>query len=312
MCTHHPVHEAVLPDRKLSETPLLLQAVDDHMQGLWQRSFLCIACPCHPSSSPLHGAALSCAAAVAAFTGMDDGSAAAPAAGPTLKQPTPFTPWGQYSAAGKQSKPKTIHIKQQQPPPVEYKTPKALLQQHCQKVNLQPPRFERITQPAGVDAAAAAAGAAVAAAAAGQRGQYRYKVILAPAAPAGGKGGASAAAGGSKRFNRVITGPKTYQLFADEDGWASVQDAQNAAAARALFALHKQAVAAAASGKSSSSSSSSQLRQMQAVYQQLERQWAGLWDAWWGLEVSGGQGSGAGVEEVLAAEQEQQRDEFLR
>lgn len=243
---------------------------------------------------------------------MDDGNAAAAAAGPATKQPAPFTPWGQYSSAGRQGKPKIKHSKQQQQqPPVEYKTPKALLQQHCQKVNLQPPRFERITQPAGVDAAAAAAGAAAAAAAAGQRGQYRYKVILAPpAAPAGSKGGAGAAAGSSKRFSGVLTGPKTYQLFADEDGWASVQDAQNAAAARALFALHKQAAAAAASGKGSSSSS--QLEQMQAVYQQLERQWAGLWDAWWGLEVSGGQGSGAGVEEVLAAEQEQQRDEFLR
>jgi hypothetical protein len=237
---------------------------------------------------------------------MDDGSAAA-AAAPALKQPTPFTPWGQYSSStGKASKLKPKHSKQQQPPPVEYKTPKALLQQHCQKVNLQPPRFERITQPAGVDAAAAAAAGA---AAAGQRGPYRYKVILAPAVPVGGKGSAGAAAGSSKRFSGVLTGPKIYQLFADEDGWSSVQDAQNAAAARALFALHKQAVAAAATGKGSSSS---QLMQMQLVYQQLEQQWAGLWDAWWGLEVSGGQGSGAGVEEVFAAEQEQQRDDFLR
>jgi hypothetical protein len=245
---------------------------------------------------------------------VDDGAAAAAAAAaaPTLKQPAPFTPWGQYSASGKQSKPRPKHSKQPPPPPVEHKTPKALLQQHCQKANLQPPRFERITQPAGVDAAAAAAGAAAAAAAAGQRGQYRYKVIVTPAVPAGSKGGAGGA--GSKRFSAGLTGPKTYQLFADEDGWASVQDAQNAAAARALFALHKQAVAAAGavSGKGSSGSSSGQLEQMQAVYQQLEQQWAGLWDSWWGLEVSGGQGSGVGVEEVLAAEQEQQRDDFLR
>jgi hypothetical protein len=256
-----------------------------------------------------------CCSCPAAAAGVDDGSTAAPAA-PTLKQPTPFTPWGQYSAACKPSKPRPKHSKQQQPPPVEYKTPKALLQQHCQKANLQPPRFERITQPAGVDAAAAAAGAAAAAAAAGQRGQYRYKAIVTPAVPAGGKGGLGAA-GSSKRFSGGLTGPKTYQLFADEDGWASVQDAQNAAAARALFALHKQAVAAAGSASSkalssNSSSSSSQLEQMQGVYQQLEQQWAALWDAWWGLEVSGGQGSGVGVEEVLAAEQEQQRDDFLR
>jgi hypothetical protein len=262
-----------------------------------------------PSTSPF-GAGFNWCCYCTAAAGVDDGAAAAAPAAPTLKQPTPFTPWGQYSAAGKQSKTRPKHSKQPPPlPPVEYKAPKALLQQHCKKANLQPPRFERVTQPAGVDAAAAAAGAA-----AGQRGQYRYKVIVTPAVPAGSKGGLGGI--GNKRFSGGLTGPKTYQLFADEDGWASVQDAQNAAAARALFALHKQAVAAAGAtsskGSSSNSSNSSQLEQMQAVYQQLEQQWVKLWDTWWGLEVSGGQGSGVGVEEVLAAEQEQQRDEFLR
>ena len=40
--------------------------------------------------------------------------------------------------------------------------------------------------------------------------------------------------------------PKTYALHEDEDGWEGIQEAQNAAATRALFQVHNPAAAAAA------------------------------------------------------------------
>jgi hypothetical protein len=74
----------------------------------------------------------------------------------------------------------------------------------------------------------------------------------------------------------MAQGPKTYQLFGDEDGWSSIEEAQNAAAARALFGLHKAALtaaAAAAAGKGGAavggSSAEDVLQQMRAVYEQL-------------------------------------------
>lgn len=140
---------------------------------------------------------------------------------------------------------------QVQQPSVEQKPPKSLLQQHCQKHGLGMPKYSKLAAlPAAAEALAAATG---------QTERYRYKVLVAPAAaaaaPGGGKGG-----GGGKRFGIwAVSGPKTYQLFADEDGWGTIEEAQNAAAARALFGLHKQALllAAAAGGKGGASGSSS-------------------------------------------------------
>jgi len=40
--------------------------------------------------------------------------------------------------------------------------------------------------------------------------------------------------------------PKTYALREDEDGWEGIQEAQNAAATRALFQVYNSAAAAAA------------------------------------------------------------------
>lgn len=40
--------------------------------------------------------------------------------------------------------------------------------------------------------------------------------------------------------------PKTYALHEDEDGWEGIQEAQNAAATRALFQVHAHDAAAAA------------------------------------------------------------------
>ena len=40
--------------------------------------------------------------------------------------------------------------------------------------------------------------------------------------------------------------PKTYALHEDEDGWEGIQEAQNAAATRALFQVYTSAAAAAA------------------------------------------------------------------
>jgi hypothetical protein len=210
---------------------------------------------------------------------------------------------------------------------IEQKPPKSLLQQHCQKHGLSMPRYSKLALPVAAEAVAAAAG---------ESERYRYKVLVAPVTgtttTSSSKAGSSSSSSSSvKRFGTwVLPGPKTYQLFADEDGWSSIEEAQNAAAARALFGLHKQALlAAAASSKSSGSSSSSKadlsttegdadsqaaaaaaaatvaaaggmqtaataevLERMKEVYQQLPKPWAGLWDRWWVAEGLGGGGSG--------------------
>jgi hypothetical protein len=88
------------------------------------------------------------------------------------------------------------------------KAPKAILQQHCQKKGMPPPRFEK--RDLG-----------------GLRGPVpglRYSVTLeAPVLSGPRKKGARRPA------------PRTFALPEAEDGWDTVQDAQNAAAAFALF-----------------------------------------------------------------------------
>lgn len=91
---------------------------------------------------------------------------------------------------------------------MEVKAPKALLQQHCQKKGLPPPRFDK--RDFG-----------------GERGPVpgvRYSVTLeAPVQSGPRKKGARRPA------------PRTFTLREADDGWDTVQEAQNAAAARALF-----------------------------------------------------------------------------
>eukprot|EP00884_Botryococcus_braunii_P002000 jgi/Botrbrau1/11800/Bobra.0224s0007.1 len=94
------------------------------------------------------------------------------------------------------------------PPQVEVKAPKALLQQHCMKKGMPPPRFEK--REVG-----------------GHRGPtpgQRYSVTLeAPVLSGPRKKGARRPA------------PRSFSLREADDGWDTVQDAQNAAAAFALF-----------------------------------------------------------------------------
>ncbi|GBG62911.1 hypothetical protein CBR_g34283 [Chara braunii] len=85
--------------------------------------------------------------------------------------------------------------------------PKTVLQQLCQKNGWLSPRYEKLPLLET-----------------GAWGQYRYSVMI--VRPAGGR-----------RKGRVLTGPTTYQLPEDEDGWESVSDAQNAVATRALYSL---------------------------------------------------------------------------
>jgi hypothetical protein len=206
----------------------------------------------------------------------------------SARVPAPFTPWGVYGAAASGSKGKAAGAgtgaksgKLAKPskgaaPAVEFKTPKALLQQHCVRGGWAPPRFEKLSAASGgsTSSATAAVAAAAAAVAAGGSVLYRYKVTLVPAVAAAGGGGGA----GSSRPTRhgSHTAPRCFQLPADEDGWPSVQDAQNAAAARALYVL--------LSGGSSSSSSGvagGATTDAAAVFAQLESQWAELWQHWW-------------------------------
>lgn len=92
--------------------------------------------------------------------------------------------------------------------PAEVKAPKALLQQHCQKRGIPPPRFEKL--PLG-----------------GQRLEkagLRYSVTLEPPLPAG-----------PRRKGAARPAPRTFSVPEDDDGWEAIQEAQNAAAAFALF-----------------------------------------------------------------------------
>jgi hypothetical protein len=92
--------------------------------------------------------------------------------------------------------------------PAEVKAPKALLQQHCKKRGIPPPRFDKL--PLG-----------------GQRMEkagLRYSVTLEPPLPTG-----------PRRKGATRPAPHTFSVPEDDDGWEAIQDAQNAAAAFALF-----------------------------------------------------------------------------
>lgn len=103
--------------------------------------------------------------------------------------------------------------KQVAAPKVEQQQPKALLQQHCQRCGWAALRFERL--PHG-----------------GMRleaGGYRYAAVVDTSA--------AAAKGPKRRQAAAVAGPRTFSLREAEDGWERIEDAQNAAATRALFEL---------------------------------------------------------------------------
>jgi len=86
--------------------------------------------------------------------------------------------------------------------------PKALLQQHCQRMGWPTPRFEKLGYVDG--------------------DRVRYKVIVAASGGPKLKG---------KHRSKVGSGDGSFMLREAEDGWGSVQEAQSAAAAYALWCL---------------------------------------------------------------------------
>eukprot|EP00887_Chlorella_sp_A99_P005373 scaffold1.g5373.t1 len=89
--------------------------------------------------------------------------------------------------------------------------PKSLLQQHCQKQGLPAPRYDKLPHGGGRL----------------EGGGYRYSVTV--DSSAGGRG--------PRRKQQQQQGPRKYQLREQDDGWERIEDAQGAAATRALFEL---------------------------------------------------------------------------
>mmetsp|Transcript_22420 Transcript_22420/g.76149 ORF Transcript_22420/g.76149 Transcript_22420/m.76149 type:complete len:1472 (+) Transcript_22420:20-4435(+) len=85
--------------------------------------------------------------------------------------------------------------------------PKALLQQHCHRTGLPPPRYERRD---GGDAVG-----------------HSYAVVVSR----------SADRNSGKRASRRVGASVALSLEPEDDGWESIQDAQNAAALKALFVI---------------------------------------------------------------------------
>jgi ATP-dependent RNA helicase DHX29 len=177
-------------------------------------------------------------------------------------------PWGTAGTAGGKKKGKQGGGKPQ-PPKVEEQQPKALLQQHCQRSGWAAPRFERLPH-GGMRLAG---------------GGYRYSV--------------SVDAGGGKvprkRQQQVQQGPRTFGLREAEDGWERIEEAQNAAATRALFEL---------------AASDAQLQEASPpVWAQLPRTFQDLWLAWQAGEgeEEAAASAAAETEEAAAA-----REAFVR
>ena len=113
--------------------------------------------------------------------------------------------------------------------------PKAVLQQLCSKKGIPPPRFDKLP-PGGLrgeasnDAAADNAHAATA-------GLLRYSVAVEPFSSSSSSSSAAAnkRGGGAKRRPPP---PVTFTLEEADDGWSTIQEAQNAAATLALYRLN--------------------------------------------------------------------------
>ncbi|DBA76164.1 TPA: hypothetical protein ACH3X1_009895 [Trebouxia sp. C0004] len=164
-------------------------------------------------------------------------------------------PWGEYGTpAGGTNKKGGKKLPGRPQEVAVVKLPKALLQQHCQKLGWAPPRFDKLPLGGGRLPTAS----------------LRYSVTLEPAPQGKGKKAKAAAR------------PKTYALHEDEDGWEGIQEAQNAAATRALF----------------------QLAEGQDVYQLLASPYQDLWLHW--LD----QGNDAYKQQ--AKDSNQQRLDFVR
>lgn len=102
---------------------------------------------------------------------------------------------------------KLVCVSAKPSPPVQLRQPKAVLQQHCQQSAWGPPKFEKLT-PGGERLAIAG---------------IRYSVAI--ALPREAKGG---------KKQRGLH-QKSFQLAEHEDGWETINDAQNAVATRVLY-----------------------------------------------------------------------------
>ncbi|KAK9832693.1 hypothetical protein WJX81_000845 [Elliptochloris bilobata] len=159
----------------------------------------------------------------------------------------PLGPWGGYGAGPKRVA--KLKGKGRPQPVVEVKLPKALLQQHCQRQGWPPPRFERC----------AAGGVRLPTAG------IRYSVTL-----------ETPAAGGGRR--KALLRPRAFTLREEDDGWESIQEAQNAAATLALHAVVSEAEP--------------------QLWQQLAPLFQGLWLSWAAEAGDGGAAGRAAADEA--------------
>ncbi|CAL8464644.1 g4179 [Coccomyxa elongata] len=137
-------------------------------------------------------------------------------------------PWGGYSGAKK----KGSKLKKRPEVVEETKLPKALLQQHCQKMQWPPPRFERLAM-GGLRMSSAG---------------IRYSATL-EMPPTNGR-------------KKKAAPPKTFTILEEDDGWETIQEAQNAVATFALYNVLQ--------GD----------EERVAAWRQLERQYQDMWLKW--------------------------------
>jgi len=203
-------------------------------------------CEGERSDAPSGSASDDNGAGMALFAGDGDGDAPGLAwDAPTVKAPTVdelLAPWGAAAAAAlrKKGAPKAAA-----PPRAEPKPPKALLQALCAKRGAPPPRFRKL--PPGGD----------------RGGTTRYACAVdPPPLPRGA--------------TKPVAPPRAteHAMPVSDDGWDTVQDAQNGASLRALLRL-------TGGGRSADGAD---------VLRSLGEPWASLWVSW----VASGPGDDAG------------------
>ncbi|BDA49474.1 Putative ATP-dependent RNA helicase DHX57 at C-terminar half [Coccomyxa sp. Obi] len=161
-------------------------------------------------------------------------------------------PWGGYSGAKK----KGSKLKKRPEVVEETKLPKALLQQHCQKMQWPPPRFERLAM-GGFRMASAG---------------IRYSATL-EMPPTNGR-------------KKKAAPPKTFTILEEDDGWETIQEAQNAAATFVLYNVLQ--------GD----------EERVAAWRQLERQYQDMWLKWEAQE-------GEAKQETQDQANEEERQAFI-
>ena len=187
-------------------------------------------------------------------------------------------PWG--AASGGNGKKKGKGSKLSAAPKVEVQQPKALLQQHCQRSGWAAPRFERLAH-GGMRLAG---------------GGYRYSVAVDASAGAGAGAKGPKRRGAAAAAAAVAAGPRSYSLREADDGWERIEDAQNAAATRALYEL-------AAGGDAALAEAAP------PVWAQLPPSFQEVWLTW---QEEGEVGCGGGGGEEESEEQAAARRAFVQ